>query len=276
MTEDLVLGKGYEGRTVIVDRFFTSSELGKSLLINRMGMVGTIRANKRCIPPALRNVGERKIFSSRFAHSNDATMVSYYPKKNKNVLLYSTVHYDQKVDTDDEKRKPAMVAFYNRNKGAVDTVDRRIASYSVKRATHNWMTVVFCNGVDLSLNNAFILYDEIHKGWSQAKDRRRTFMENLAKALISEHIKRRERNPRAALAAQIVSSVKSQASSDQQLSVTTIQQGEAHVQKRGRCRFCTSSDNKHSNVCFECVSTVCKQHATTLCPDCYDAGPSRR
>lgn len=62
-----------------------------------------------------------------------------------------------------------IVDFYNKHKGAVDTVDRRIASYSVKRATRNWMTVVFCYGVDLSLNNSFILYDAINQGWSMIR-----------------------------------------------------------------------------------------------------------
>lgn len=104
VTEDLVVGKGFEGRTVVVDRFSTSYELGKSLLKNRMGMVGTIRANKRCIPSGLRNLGKRKVLSSRFAHTDDGTMVSYHPKKGKNVLLYSTVHHDQRVNLENEKR----------------------------------------------------------------------------------------------------------------------------------------------------------------------------
>lgn len=300
-----MLNRGYEGRTVVTDNFFTSHDLGKSLLTHKMGLVGTVRANKRFVPPALRDTSDRKVMSSKFAHCAQGTMVSYLPKRGKNVLLYSTIHHDQSINSSTTKMKPSIVDFYNKNKGAVDTVDRRIASYSVRRATRNWKTAVFCNGIDLSLNNAAIIYDSVFQGWSKAKDRKRIFLQNLGTALVTPHIQRRERVPRGSFAAQIVESVKSAGTKRKATGSSVVtppvpkrtkatqatkrtaspkldnaspapkrakptsakkRQGEAKS-PRFRCRFC-KGPNKHSNKCDKCSTIICKRHATTVCPDC--------
>ena len=58
----------------------------------------------------------RKVTSFRFAFSEQATVVSYCPKKGKHVLLMSTMHKCAVLSTR-EDRKPQMALDYNETKG---------------------------------------------------------------------------------------------------------------------------------------------------------------
>lgn len=88
-----------------------------------MTMVGTVRRNKPEFPPALLTTKDRDRFSSKLAFTNPHTLVYYFPKKKKNVLLMTTLHRDAAVSTREDK-KPNAVLDYNRNKGGVDNLDK--------------------------------------------------------------------------------------------------------------------------------------------------------
>ena len=69
----------------------SSYELGQQLLKRKITMVGTVRKNKPELLPALLSSKEREVFSSKFAFMAMTTVVSYLSKKNKNVVLMSTL-----------------------------------------------------------------------------------------------------------------------------------------------------------------------------------------
>ncbi|CAM4569943.1 unnamed protein product [Leuciscus chuanchicus] len=138
----LDLTTGLQGHTVTCDNFFTSYALGQELLRRKLTMVGTVRKNKPELPPALLTMRDRVCFSSIFAFTETHSVVSYCPKRGKNVLLMSTCHKDAKV-SDREDKKPDVILDYNRCKGGVDNVDKMVASYSCKRKTNRWPMVVF-------------------------------------------------------------------------------------------------------------------------------------
>jgi len=54
-----------------------------------------------------------------------AISVSYAPKTNKIVVLLSTMHNKEEINTDSEK-KPLIILDYNATKGAVDTFDMKV------------------------------------------------------------------------------------------------------------------------------------------------------
>lgn len=62
-------------------------------------MLGTVRKNKPELPSELLAMKNRKVTSSMFAFTEKATVVSYCPKKGKNVLLMSTMHKDDILST---------------------------------------------------------------------------------------------------------------------------------------------------------------------------------
>jgi len=47
-----------------------------------------------------------------------------YQKKNKKVLLISTMHEQGIIDPESEERKPELITYYNSTKGGVDCVNK--------------------------------------------------------------------------------------------------------------------------------------------------------
>ena len=82
-----------------------------------------MRKEKPQLPPALLSTTGCEALSSKFAFTDAHSLVSYLPKKNKNVILMSAVHKDAAV-SESEQRKPQTVLDYNRNKGGVDCLDK--------------------------------------------------------------------------------------------------------------------------------------------------------
>lgn len=95
-----------------------------------------IRKNKCELPSQLCNPIKRPPCTSMFAFRKEYTFVSYTPKKTKNVLLLSTIHYDDVID--EETDKPGIIMLYNNHyKGGVDMVDQRCPNYNCARNTHS-------------------------------------------------------------------------------------------------------------------------------------------
>ena len=144
------------GRNIVCDNFFTSIPLGNQLLDLGLTLLGTLRHNKRDIPPILKPNKAKEVYSSLFVFHSKKMMVSYTPKKNKSVILLATSSNNTNL-CQERSKKPEVIVHYNKNKGGVDTVDRIISMTSVKRYSRRWPMVVFYNMIDLSLINSFYL-----------------------------------------------------------------------------------------------------------------------
>ena len=128
-------------RNLTTDNWYTSYTLAMSLLQDKMTLVGTLKKNKREIPAEFLPNKQKPISSSMFGFQKHATLVSFTPKKNKSVVLLSTMHRDAAVDA--ETKIPQIIPFYNSTKGGVDIVDHLCGSYSVSRRTRRWPLCVF-------------------------------------------------------------------------------------------------------------------------------------
>jgi len=122
-------------------------------------MVGTLRKNKPEIPPSFTRFVPS--MTSRFVYSNNATLVSYCPKKNKVVMLLSSLHKNWKID--ESTGKPEIVMFYNSTKGGTDTFDQLCKSYTTARITNRWPMRFLYDMLDRAGINAFILFFLRHK-----------------------------------------------------------------------------------------------------------------
>lgn len=176
------------GRNLTTDNWFTSLELAESLLKKKITLVGTIRKNKRCLPVEFTNNKSRPVGSSLFGFSKNCTLVSYIPKRNKNVLLISTKHYDDSTGIDDATGKPIIITDYNSTKGGVDTVDQLCANYNCARNSRRWQIVIFYSLLNISAINAEVIF---HTNNPEDKTLRRHFLEKLSFALMESHLKAR-------------------------------------------------------------------------------------
>lgn len=258
----LDLTYGLQGQNITCDNFFTSYALGQMLLKRKMTMLGTIRRNKPELPVEVVNSKKVEVHSSRFIFTKDATVVSYIPKKNKVVLLMSTMHHTANISIREDK-KPQIILDYNATKGAVDTLDKLVATYTCKRATARWPMVIFHNMLDVSAYNSFVIWREINPEWNENKlYKRRLYLEQLGKDLIQAHIIRRTSLPRGSTALQVVRSF--QNTSEEAEPPTTEKKN-----KRGRCNVCPRKNDVKTNMnCYLCQKYLCKQHVDFVCSTC--------
>lgn len=259
------------GRNITADNYFTSVPLANTLLDeHRLTYVGTLRKNKREIPPIFLNTKIRPLHSSLFAwgvDSNKCIITSYVPKKYKNVLLLSTFHDDDEIDGQSgELKKPSVITFYNLTKGGVDVVDRMKTEYCVTRVSNRWPLTVFCGLLNIGgINSQIIFYTNTNE-----KLPRRTYLTDLARALTKPHLLRRSsiQNLSIPLRQKITNCLGSQTSA---AAPVPEQQERA---RNPKCFFCPKRKNRYTqNNCDTCAKPICKEHTgkTTLqCTECFN------
>ncbi|XP_071061469.1 piggyBac transposable element-derived protein 4-like [Pseudochaenichthys georgianus] len=136
-----------KGRNITTDNFFTSLPLAKALLAKNTSLVGTIKRNKRELPPSVQ--GRSELFSTKVLKSEKMVLSVYQCKPRRNVTILSTQHQHVAISTE-RKRKPETVEYYNHSKVGVDVLDQMARQYSVKGGTRRWPVAVFYNVLDLA------------------------------------------------------------------------------------------------------------------------------
>nr|XP_023027101.1 piggyBac transposable element-derived protein 4-like [Leptinotarsa decemlineata] len=246
------------GRNVTMDNWFMSISLVDKLQINfKLTSYGTIKKNRRGLPLQFTIPFLRPPHSSMFGFRPNCTLVSYLPKKNKNILLVSSYHKEDEIDeSTNNLNKPVMIRDYNKTKGGVDTVDKLCASYNCARGTRRWPMVVFY----LMLNKGGINSQVIFCANNPTINiLRRNFLRDLANDLIKPHLAARAcltGLPRILkLRLQEITGVES----------TAV---EVNIPP-GRCEECGWRKNRKTRFfCYLRRKYICLEHVTSLCSGC--------
>lgn len=257
------------GRNITMDNYFTSVPLVNDLYNNhKLTVVGTLRKNKPHIPADLLSVKNRPVCSSMFAFGsgeNKTLMVSYVPKRNKNVLLLSSYHDDDSIDPDSKEAfKPEIITFYNSTKGGVDVVDRMKSEYSVTRKSNRWPFTIFCTLLNITTINSQIIY----AANTQIILKRRLYITELAKQLTRPQLlKRAQLSSLSIPLRQKISNVIGREHMDNPVR----QQG--NIQTKPRCKYCPLRKNRFTqHNCETCSNPICKEHTATttyICGECF-------
>ncbi|KAJ8927544.1 hypothetical protein NQ314_019980 [Rhamnusium bicolor] len=150
-----------EGRTLVIDNWYTSVPLATKILNSNTHVVGTIRKDRRGIPKEVVNKKFKKGEVFAMENQDGLTVVNW--KDSRNVMMLSTKHGAQMVQVSCKngtfKEKPEVVVDYNRGKASVDLSDQMSAYSNPLRRSLKWYRKV---GFELILTtamvNAFILY----------------------------------------------------------------------------------------------------------------------
>lgn len=255
------------GRNVTTDNWFTSIPLCGELLQNhRLTLVGTLRKDKREIPPFILEKKERKVGTSIFCFKNGCTLVSYQAKKNKNVVLLSSMHDDNAIDNDPTSKtftKPEIILFYNSSKGGVDNVDKYKETYSVARITNRWPMRVFYSVLDIAGINTFIV---LKANTNEQNMVRRNFLKSLGRDLCIEQLMTRI-NIRS-------TPTMTKKRIRQILGIEDRQHRQPPADDiiTGRCYCCDWRKNRPSKTrCSQCKYFICKEHSgPARCINCVE------
>jgi hypothetical protein len=111
-------------------RYFTSYGLACSLLERQLTLVGTIARGRREVPHSFKVAMERAVESTEALYDNEKMIIilSYVPRRNKNVLMLTSSH--SSVHLTNDAGKPQIIKDYNSNKGKVFTLFVFLSCYS--------------------------------------------------------------------------------------------------------------------------------------------------
>lgn len=262
VVKDLSMHLYNSGRNITTDNFFTSHSLAQFLLTKKLTLLGTMRKSRTELPTALMPK-RRPEFESIFAFTADTTLVSYAPKKNKSVILLSTMHNTPEVFEDVPGSKPYMILDYNSTKGAVDAFDQQISIYSSHHKTRRWPMRLFYFILDAAALNSFVIWNMYNQTWrdhagSRRLDKRRLYITEAAHDLMQPHISARAANANIAHMPSVGRALMAIG-----LQPCARSDSAASGQKRGRCQSCDrKKDQKVEHKCVKCGEFVCGKHGS--------------
>lgn len=200
---------------------------------------------------------KRVVKSTLFGFQKNTVFVSYVPKKNKSVVLVSTLHDTGEIDTSSgEKLLPEIISFYNSTKGGVDVVDKLSAQYSVARDTNRWPLVLFFTLLNVAGINSFVIYS-LNSG---KENKRRMFLKNLAHELVKPQIVQR-------------SSIRILPFNLRQnmQQYLGVEQDFTDNDNSPKCVYCPKKKNRYTKTCcIRCPSKICSEHTIKVCYKCFE------
>lgn len=249
-------------RNITADNYFSSVEIVDELKRRGLTFVGTVRKNKREIPPEFNADKSRPVGSTLYGFSDQKTLLSFVPKKNKAVILISSMHH--KIDTNLIDDKPEIISYYNSTKSGVDVLDLKCANYSSNRRTRRWPLAVFYTTINVASVNSFILYTCFSDNPILSRFK---FVKQLAKELIEPHLHRRLAIPNIRrdvkyLIEKILD--KEPENQEQQAGPPSDR-----LEKRKTCSICPSKkDRKTAYKCIKCAQPICLECSRKVCLNC--------
>ena len=235
-------------RNLTTDNYYSSYPLAENLLGKGLTFLGTMKKNKKEIPPEFQANKTREVQSCLFGFQYDFCMASTVPKKTKALIFLWTMHSTNIIDQ--ETKKSRVNLDYNATKGGVDTVDQMCSSYSTSRIMRRWPLALFYRHLDIDGINANIIFKFNNP---DNKERRRIFFKHLALGLMEEHL-----NQRALLQT---------LPKDIHAFLTKYRHEEEQTKepaKPGICYICgRHKNNRTKTVCVKCKKNVCKKHSVT-------------
>lgn len=245
-------------RNITADNWFSSLELAEYLREKGLTYVGTLKKNKREIPPSFLPHKNREVGSALYGFTKNVTLVSHVPKKNKAVLLISSMHHSQQFD--DSAGKPEIIVFYNSTKSGVDSLDEKCAQHSTGRRTQRWPMAFFFRLLDISGVNAYVIHQAFK---NNSRLEKADFLKILADELVKPHLHRRVENTK--LKRDLRATIKRilrLPEPDREDEVVPDK-----LEKRKTCYTCPSRIKRktfylckicHKPTCLECASKICQ------------------
>ena len=180
-----ICGRGHH---LYTDNLYTSPALFTELRLLGIGACGTLRMNRRGIPPEA-NASLKK--GEKRAIPLDGTMNVVQLHDKWVVSVLSTLHSDKTVTVTRRSRhapgghedveKPEAITEYNKYMGSIDRGDQLLSYYGFPHCTVKWWRRAFFFLVDAAIVNSYIMYSRQTTGRHMSHER---FRIELAKELI--------------------------------------------------------------------------------------------
>ncbi|XP_068129533.1 piggyBac transposable element-derived protein 4-like [Hyperolius riggenbachi] len=169
----------HQGYHLYVDNFYSSVPLFKYLFSAQTPACGTVRANRKGLPP---QVLTKKLKSGETYSNRNNELLALKFKDKRDVFILTTIHSEATTPVVSRRvtvNKPVAIVDYNRFMGAVDLADQVLAPYRIDRKRKAWYKKVALYLMQVSIHNAFLIYKKAGNGGTFLK-----FQEQVITSLI--------------------------------------------------------------------------------------------
>ena len=250
-----------QGRCVTGDNYFTSLNLCHFLMKEKTTYVGTIRNNRREIPPVAKCTDGRQRGDTRHFFCDNTSLCSFWDKGKKPVLLLSSMHSRNLSNL--TMSKSDVVLFYNSTKAGVDNLDKMVRSFRSQRKCYRWPYGVFFTLADCAIIATLVMFREL----KDANSTHYNFKRQLAYQLCLPYVKKRAEIPR--LRGSVLKAMELLGVQPQPKEYPPSGQIVSQKKKKSRCEFCPrKADKKVFSTCVKCSKFVCEMHKYVLCSNC--------
>ena len=134
---------------LFIDNFYCSPLLARELEKVNIFTTGTVNRKRKSVPNFDFSNKDTEIFTS-----NNINICKFTDKK-KTLLILSNCYHPQ---IDAVNNKPFTLNKYNEYMHAVDLVNQAASFYRYRQRTLKWWKSVFVEILEITINNAYILY----------------------------------------------------------------------------------------------------------------------
>ncbi|XP_022829638.1 piggyBac transposable element-derived protein 4-like [Spodoptera litura] len=174
-----------KGHTLIMDNFYNSPLLARTLKAKKTDVMGTLRLNRQFVPESLRqkNKSNMRTGEVAFSQTKDITIVVW---NDSNVVSMISTYHKAEVGGKEKygyyKYKPQVVLDYNLSMGGIDKKDQMIQAFPIERIrNHVWYKKLFRRLVNVSIHNSFVMFSSVVPGIRQ-----RAFRVRLADEILQK------------------------------------------------------------------------------------------
>lgn len=148
------------GHSLYMDNFYNSFALAKQLLDRKTNCTGTLRKDRKDCPMEVKNAKLRK--GETVAKYCNGVMVGKW--KDKRDVHYISTEFPNIINEtrnrrNEVKEKPVPIIQYNKFMSGIDRQDQMLSYYPCERKTVRWPTKLGIHILQISLQNAFHLYN---------------------------------------------------------------------------------------------------------------------
>lgn len=180
-----------KGHILYVDNFYSGVPLFDHLRENKTGACGTVRINRKGLPPSMKSTKlirgslpiiwereDKKMLACSWQDTGRVNMISTVGNPGVTNVTVHTKRGPRQV------KKPKVQRLYNTNMGGVDRFDQLCANYSFDRRYKKWYQVLWHFLIEVALVNGYICYNE-----KNPKITQKQFRELVIDGLIKNYVK---------------------------------------------------------------------------------------
>lgn len=183
---DLIQPLLHRGHTVIMDNFYNSPLLLRSLKKQKTDCYGTLRLNREFVPDSVKTLTKTELRQGEVVATYCSDLAIMVWRDANIVSMISTFHNLQIGTQDKYNRltyKPKIVLDYNKSMGGVDRKDQILSAQPMERLRNRiWYKKLFRRLYNAAIFNCYVIFSSFNQ-----KILHRQFRTVLAEELLKRH-----------------------------------------------------------------------------------------